>query len=401
MVKQQDSPIFMTGIECPVCGTEYEVETIKVGAYIEAGRDTDFCPQERKWNNPDFQKYNPLLFFMAVCPDCFFCKEITLKFKEWKTDTAFKNDHLKNLKEKHLRELQDDDGVIRKLALNIDADKYPFQTAVIKILLGIYDEKFNSNYSNLDVGRYFLRIAWLFRENTQSHTHGDGQLASHAMRIEDIILRLSGYYEKLREEKQGLAEASVEFIKDPDFPEGDRKRELSEIYNDALSDLDTAIEKYKSAVVKLKGSIHSSSEVIEASSESLAPLEQPFNKYSSFREYLRELKAKWPEVPISEDEAMNSAANYYKAAYHGGKEISSGNQAIQVVYLIAELSRRIGEHEEARGYFGTSIKLAREYIRANKGDRSRTALARRILELATEQGELNLKMLEQRKHVPA
>ncbi|NIP43557.1 MAG: DUF2225 domain-containing protein [candidate division Zixibacteria bacterium] len=400
MIKQQDSPIINSTIECPVCGTVYEVETIKAGAYIEDGRDTDFCPLERKWNNPDFQKYNPLLFFMALCPNCYFTREFTSRFKEWKSDTVFINGILDDLKEKHLHALENDEEVINGLASSIDADRYPFQTAIIKMLLGIYDEKLKSAYSNLDLGRYFLRIAWLFREYSQSDEIGEGQLARLAMRIEDSILRLSGSYEKLREEKQGLARASVEFVKDPHFPEGDKKRELSECYNDAFSDLEIAIEKYKSAVVKLKGSISSSSEVIGASSELLAPLEQPFDQNVSFREYLQELKTIWPEVPVSEHEAMSSAANYYKAAYEEGREIPAG-QAIQAVYLIAELSRRIAKHEEASEYFDKSIKLAQEYISANKGDRSRTALARRILELAMQQGELNLKILEHKKNVSA
>jgi uncharacterized protein (DUF2225 family) len=399
MTKQQDSPIFMSKLECPVCGTKFEVETIKVGAYNEEGRDTDFRPKKRKWLNPDFQKYNPLLFFMSVCPNCYFTKEFTSKYKDWKSDTVFKNYRQKNLKEKHLKELKYDDGVIKTLARNLDADKYPFQTAVLKMLLGIYDEQFNLQYSNLDVGRYYLRIAWLFRENSQSDKSGEGQLASHAMKIEDIILRLSGYYEQIREDKKALAASSAEFIKDPLFPEGDKKRELSECYNEALSDLDKTVEKYKSAVVKLKGSISSSSEIVGVNAESMAPLEQPFNGHTSFREYLRELKKIWEEAPTSEHEAMNSAAEYYKLAYEEGKEISAGNQAIQAVYLIAELSRRVGKNKEARGYFNTSIKLAQEYIHANKGDRSRTALARKILELALEQGKLNLKTLEQKKNV--
>ena len=98
---------------------------------------------------------------------------------------------------------------------------------------------------------------------------------------------------------------------------------------------------------------------------------------------------------------MSYAAEYYKSAYEEGKEISAGNQAIQAVYLIAELSRRVGKNKEARGYFNSSIKLAMEYIHANKGDRSRTALANKVLELAKEQGKMNLKALEQKVNEPA
>ncbi len=401
MVKQQDSPIFMSKLECPVCGETHEVETIKVGAFREEGRDTDFCPKKRKWNNPDFQKYNPLLFFMAACPNCFFTKEFTTKYKDWKNDTVFKNYKLKTLREKHLLELKEDSGVIKTLGLRLDSARYPFQTAVNKMLLGIYDELFNLQCSNLDVGRYYLRIAWLFRENSDSDKSGEGQLASHAMRMEDLIHRVSGYYEQMKEQYSGLSNASVNFLKDPLFPEGERKAQLTACYSESLSDMETALEKFKSAVVNLKGSIATSNEIMSENSSSTAPLDQQFYQWNSFRDYLRELKQTWPGVPATELEALSFAADYYKAAYEEGKEISAGNQAIQAVYLIAELSRRVAKYKEAKGYFNTSIKLAQEYIHANKGDKSRTALARKVLELALEQGKLNLKAFENKTHEPA
>lgn len=401
MVKQQDSPIFMSKLECPICGEVNEVETIKVGAYKEEGRDTDFCPKKRAWNNPDYQKYNPLLFFMAACPNCFFTKEFTTKYKDWKNDTVFKNYKLKTLKEKHLLELKNDQGLIKSIGLRLDAERYPFQTAVNKILMGIYDELFNLQVSNLDVGRYYLRIAWLFRENSDSDKSGEGQLSNYAMRIEDLIHRLAGYYEQMKEEYSGLSNTTVNFLKDPLFPEGDRKAQLTACYSESLSDMEAAMEKFKSAVVSLKGSITTSNEIMSENSSSTAPLDQQFYQWKSFREYLRELKQSWPGVPTSENEALNFAADYYKAAYEEGKEISAGNQAIQAVYLIAELSRRVAKYKEAKGYFNTSIKLAQEYIHANKGDKSRTALARKVLELALEQGKLNLKAFENKTHEPA
>ena len=63
---------------------------------------------------------------------------------------------------------------------------------------------------------------------------------------------------------------------------------------------------------------------------------------------------------------------------------------MQASYLIAELSRRIGEHAQAKDYFNTTIRTGQEFIYKHKGDPGRTALARKILELAIEQGRLNL-----------
>ena len=36
-----DSPFLLVKIECPVCKTLNEFESVKVGAYIEGGRDSD------------------------------------------------------------------------------------------------------------------------------------------------------------------------------------------------------------------------------------------------------------------------------------------------------------------------------------------------------------------------
>ena len=284
---------------------------------------------------------------------------------------------------------------------NLNMEKHPFPTAVNKILLGIYDEKFNTKYSNLDLGRFFLRIAWLFRENSGDSDSEGNQLSRHAMRIEDIILKLGRLYERIREEITVFEKSSKDFLSDPLFPENDKKATLTENYSEALSRFGIVLEEYKGAVVILKSSITVGSEAMSSYSSSVAPLDRPFGKYSSYKEFLCALKAKWPEVPVSEQEAMNHAAGYYKAAYEKGNEISAGNQAIQAVYLIAELSRRIKKHEEAKRYFNTSIKLAQEYIRQNKGDKSRTALAHKVLELALEQGKSNLRALDQKTHVPA
>ncbi len=401
MVNKNDSPIYLSKLECPVCGAQNEIETLKVGAYNEQGRDTDFCPKKRTWNNPNYQKYNPLLFFMATCSNCFYTREFTSKYKDWKKDTAFRNYKLKTIKEKHLLDLKEPDSIMRLLGTHLDGEKYPFATAVNKLLLGIYDEKLNLKFSALDLGRYFLRIAWLFREANKDGQSEGGQLARHAMNIEDHILRLGHQYEQLSRNVEVLHDAANDFLSDALFPSGKRKKQLTEVYSNAFDSFDEILNKFKENVVNLKSSLSLSTGVMGEDASSSSPLDQPIGKYDSHRMFLLELKQKWDEVPSSELDAMSYAIRYYKQAYEEGNEISPGNQAIQAVYLIAELSRRVGKNEEAKGYFNTSIKLAQEYIHQNKGDKSRTALARKVLELALEQGKLNLKSVEKSADEPA
>ena len=65
-----ESPFLIIKIECPVCQTINEFEQIKVGAYTEDGRDTDFCPKDITWRLSKYQAYNPLAFFTATCSNC-------------------------------------------------------------------------------------------------------------------------------------------------------------------------------------------------------------------------------------------------------------------------------------------------------------------------------------------
>jgi len=394
MVKKLDTPLYIAKIECPICKSMNEFEVLKVGAYTEEGRDTDFCPKKRFWHNPNYQKYSPLLYFMATCSNCFYTREFTSKFKDWQKDTVFKTYKLKTQKEQHLVNLRTEDGILRKLGNNLEANKYPFAAAVNKMLLGIYDELFNLQCSNLDLGRYFLRIAWLFRENSEGIDSEEDTLGAYAMKIEDIIIRLGYKYEQLNEDVNSLRLSTNDLLQDNLLPEGDIKTELTQCYGNSLADLDDVVEKYKVSLIALKNSLKTTSNISTGGSSS-SPIDQPYMDYKSYRDFLRELKEVWSEVPTSERDALNSAANYYKVAYESGKEISEGNQAIQAVYLIAELSRRVGKNDEAKRYFNTAIKLAQEYTHMHKGDKTRTALARKVRELAIEQGRLNLETIEQ------
>ena len=50
-----DSPFVHSRVECPICKTLNEFETVKVGAYVENSRDTDFSPTGIKWRSPKYQ----------------------------------------------------------------------------------------------------------------------------------------------------------------------------------------------------------------------------------------------------------------------------------------------------------------------------------------------------------
>jgi hypothetical protein len=116
--------------------------------------------------------------------------------------------------------------------------------------------------------------------------------------------------------------------------------------------------------------------------------------FDTFEEFIREIKAGWEYAPLSEQEALLYAIEFYQVALEEGHEIQPGNQQIQALYLIAELSRRVGRHKEAKLYFNNTIKAGQQFVFDNRGDQTRTALARKVLDLAITQGKKNLSAVE-------
>jgi hypothetical protein len=53
--------------------------------------------------------------------------------------------------------------------------------------------------------------------------------------------------------------------------------------------------------------------------------------------------------------------------------------------MIGELARRAGELEMAREYLQSAMRTGQEFIHQHRNDYAKTALARKILEMAVEQ----------------
>ncbi|SYZ74253.1 hypothetical protein TRIP_C60523 [Candidatus Zixiibacteriota bacterium] len=385
-----ETPVFLTKVECPICKTINEFETLKMGAYTESDRDTDFCPTGRKWRNPRYQAYNPLLFFTAACTGCHYTREFTNSFKEWKEDQYFKTYRLKTVKEKHLDLLAQPDSILKIIGERLAPHRYPNETAILKIILAIVDETLNDKQVDLDLGRFYLRIAWIFREMNSGENTNQQALKGHLTEMGDIleILRQSlvNFREKTFDFEKGAGaqfedekisaelKSSLYPIRDKYEAELNSLRELLTLADsklDAVQDIFT--EHKRLAVGSLDGE---------------TPL--GFHEYPSFHDFLTRLAEKWSGIPRNEKEALELAVKYYKRAYEDGRDIGEGNQQIQASYLIAELSRRVGNFDLAREYFNTTIRNGQEFIYKHKGDQSRTAMARKILELAIEQGRSNL-----------
>ena len=343
---KNDAPLFLQKVECPVCKAINEFETIKVGAYEEEGRDSDFRPVGVKWKNPKYQKFNPILYFMATCSNCHFTREYTAKYKDWKNDTAFKNYKLKTLKQNHTIQVTQDGSVIKKLGNQLDSQAYPLQTAISKLLIGIYDELLLDRPSNLDVARYFIRVAWLFREAGSSENVGQNVFMGYVSVVEDQVKALKQLHQRYQETQTTVKTAVAQHLEDTSFTTDEIGEELRKGYSHALAFMAGADERFESAVKQLATTCQLSNDSI-VTTDGDDVLSMPYAGSSSYRAFLNELKVSWEYAPSTEHDALKFALEFYRNAYENGHEVGEGNQQIQVEYLLGEVNRRLGKNDDA------------------------------------------------------
>ncbi|HOD65167.1 MAG TPA: DUF2225 domain-containing protein [candidate division Zixibacteria bacterium] len=385
-----DSPFFLSKVECPICRTINEFETVRMGAYVEEGRDSDFCPRDIKWRYPKYDGYNPLVFFVATCGNCYYSREYTPAYKEWKKDNAFRTYRLKATKDKHLDQLATADSIVKRLGKAIDMARFPNQTAILKLHLAAFDEQLFEHYSRLDLGRFYLRIGWVFRsleggENPQISrmrgflyeldTRHDGitdALGSARDRVAEFLESVQSQFEA--DTLTSELKAQILPYRERFLAEGAALTERITGVEQRLADLTTLIEEFKTVGVGL-GDINS---------------EPTFAGFPTFAEFLYDLKKSWDGIVTSEREALQKAVHFYRQAFTDGRSIAPGNQQIQASYLIAELSRRTGDFATAREFFNHTIRHGQEFIYRNRHDQTQTALARKILELAIEYGKSSM-----------
>ncbi len=390
-----ESPFLRHKVECPICKTLNEFETVKVGAYLEKGRDTDFCPLDIQWRFPKYQAYDPLAFFTATCTHCFYSREFSHSFRDWKKDSNFKMYKLKAIKDRHLEKLATADSVVKDFGEAINMASYPNESAIIKLHLAVFDESLADHPSKLDLGRFYLRIGWVFRSLERDDDPGQRVIESMVSDIDVRYMAVRAALASVKEESGILRRHIQAHLESPDLPP------LLKAGADANRDrFMTALEGFDASIAESSGEAGKISEILveyrraAAGGDAGQSANGGFAGSANFRSFLSDRIERWDGIVVSEQQALQQAVRYYAAAFSEGNDIAPGYQQIQASYLIAELSRRVGNHDMAREYFNSTIKHGQEFIYKNRTDRSRTALARKILELAMEQGRDNMAALK-------
>ncbi|KPL03322.1 MAG: hypothetical protein AMJ90_03420 [candidate division Zixibacteria bacterium SM23_73_2] len=346
-------------IECPVCGKINRFKTLKQKAYTERERDTDFRPKKLLWRDSRYQNLNPLLHFMACCRYCFYTREFDRDYQGWKKNQHFREALLPAIRKNHLKLLRKEDSIIKKIGNTLSPELYPFETAVLKLLLGIVDEDLNPEKQNLNLARYYLRIAWLFRDEKE-----------RALQLR-------------RKTKKDLNEGfNRALLSQEEYRSGIKKLQdgvesfLKQIKVSAKTDILKSFNRMERKVNSTKKALEHLRSLIQKENEKV------FMDYSNFEDFLFYLKIYWQDVPTNENEALELAFKYYQKNL---KENRLFNQKIQASYLLGDISKRIGNLDNAKRYFDLAMRLGEDFLHKHKDDMVKTALAHKVLELSKSQ----------------
>ncbi len=376
-------PFFVSKVECPVCGFVNEYTDIRPMSYLDTTTDTDFHPLTRVWHNAAYQTYDPLWAFMATCVKCFYTHELTAEYKGWTRDATFRSYRQPFIRNKHLAAAARSNGVVQFLGSHIDAGSYPNESAVIKFVLGIYEELTTDLTSSLNLGRYFLRTAWLFRSQGTAVGAHSGATATSLKRLRTMISdadqALRAYDRKVSELKTALEKDVASMLKDT------TEAHLHDRPAEVMGDIAASI----AALLRSHSELTDVCDRVELAAPADASSGSAFHAFASFGQFLLKAKQLWPELPATEHEALARAREHYIKAYETGSDIKEGVPQVQAVYLIGELARRTGDFKTAERYFNTMMQVGGRLANSGTQNAATVNRTRKLLELGRDQARLN------------
>jgi hypothetical protein len=189
----EDLPYLIFYIECPTCGEGNSYEKPKEGVFRFSKIEEDGHPVDVEAAHAYLAHKTPLEFFWATCENCFFTAEIDDQtFRTWKKVPEYHNQFIKGVIHRY-NELSDQrEGLAYELGRVIEEIGRPFEIVLNKFLLGIYCETLKKRISLYNMGRYYLRIGWIYRDRDR-YTSRPGSRSNplaHRQVLENVIIPL-------------------------------------------------------------------------------------------------------------------------------------------------------------------------------------------------------------------
>ncbi len=154
-----------TSNPCPICGTETRYTFIKSRLYVEQNLDIDYYPRKVHWLAQVDTEENPRLFYMQHCRVCHFTADHSFFTEPFKDSGVSLELFRPKFVKKRYKGEEDVNKLIELLAC--DEQRPGYLDALKLHLLAIFQlQRFEkeAQRESVNLGRYYLRVAWLFRD---------------------------------------------------------------------------------------------------------------------------------------------------------------------------------------------------------------------------------------------
>ncbi len=178
-------------LTCPACETENKFFRLKRDIVQAAKSEGDGHALEYKWGKPGFDPVDPLQFYWGVCKKCRFTGELDdaefrqagRMIKEFRA--KMHGEGLRNL----LISIPTGKGITQALGKRLD-DADPLVVIVAQFHLGIYSQCLKRDLVPGNIARYYLRLAWVFRDVKKFYPDSDIEQA--ATKFQKLRRRFTG-----------------------------------------------------------------------------------------------------------------------------------------------------------------------------------------------------------------
>ena len=161
-------------IICPVCQSEADFHRLKRDMARAVKTAGDGYPLVYKWQKPGFDSVDPKQFFMAACSKCGFAGE--LDDANYRQAGKAPDAYRKDFEENWLNQFKDGAAAGRGAAQSLlkrVADSDALLSVIAQVHLGILSQCSRKRVSPGPLARYYLRIAWLFRDQERFYPDSD------------------------------------------------------------------------------------------------------------------------------------------------------------------------------------------------------------------------------------
>lgn len=342
-----DEPFIVKEYKCPVCEAPANQYFLRDRSYVVEERDADQFITRYRWIKPEFNKYHIYFFHVAYCPHCHFADETSSYIQ---TKTGQQLYQFENLKKSFL-EKSPGDPFIQKIVPHIRFPVEDLQSAMNLYALAAYIQLLPRDYQIKfeTVARLFLRISWLYRIAAENSFVGQtmSEVDTYFAKFERLQNSLVNALHDLEEIKNWYDERVLaESQGKPVVIWKDNRDKFGNLYKAMTHGMDQLILNM--------GAFNTIGQ--EAKEKFLKSDNNPFNfqyeNYSTYYEFLLDLKKDWPDLPLDEHAALQNAITYFKEIIRSQIYESNKFKLFGIFEIIILLYTKIGDLGNALYFTG-------------------------------------------------